>query len=476
MSASMNHFKQGVTDTIYIHSGRFHADDVLFAAMASIAIQKHKKTPIIKRTNDPDGIRGENVIVGDIGRGVYDHHVEGENISVGAENNTEDHLAAACGLLYKDISNILFPGSSETKNVFEAFLDIIEHCDNTPDNSTFSDSINLLTPSDVSLTEERVLEAIRYCKDVIYGFIDAHNKERAGKIWAVPKTNKSVLPGIPTKVVERYIKCPNSVSSKYKYVSYNNKQDMKLRAMSTYSIAMSVLPDFKRRKWKSYIEKCDRENQEELLRRETEEWPEAVKNMTHLTITINNYLPWTKYIKDINAVFIIQESQRGGYSVYPIKTNNGKYRCSPSVITNAVGCSYIANDSRFILFESKEAAQEAAQTAGASVEEFLKKNGLQGYRKIYGGCFEEYTGALYQDIISEDIALKCYMKDVFNDRNQITSDEFHVIQKEAEGNDYMTHCICCHFSKDNNGYEWNKNANVVDDLKTSQGQLKTSLL
>ena len=49
MDITMNRFKPGVTDTVYIHGGRFHADDAMFAAMASIAIQKYKKTPIVKK-------------------------------------------------------------------------------------------------------------------------------------------------------------------------------------------------------------------------------------------------------------------------------------------------------------------------------------------------------------------------------------------------------------------------------------------
>lgn len=475
MGITLNKFKAGVTDTIYIHAGRFHADDALFAAMASIAISKNRKTPTIRRTNDVEFMRGENIIVGDIGRGVYDHHMEENNISLGAQNNTEDYYAAACGLLYKDISHLLFPGNvpTETRLVFEAFLDIIEHCDNTPDNSTFSDSINLMTPADTANTDERAMEAIKYCKDVVQGFMDAHMKERAGKMWAVPKTNKSVLPGMPEKYGDRYTKCPNSVAAKYKYISYNNKTDMKLRAMSTFSLAMSVLPEFKRKKWRKYIETCDKENQEAIAQREKDEWPQAVANMKHLTITIDNYIPWTKYIKDINAIFIIQESQRGGFSISPVRTNNGKYRCSPAIISNATGCTYVANDSRFLLFETKEMAQEAAYTAGKSIQTLLKNQGLEGYRKIYGGCADGYTGAVYQDIISEDIALKCYSRDYIQDENNVSIEFVNSLMEKMKDNEYMMHNIYSHFKKKDTHYEWVELVSTIEEYKNNNNSCLT---
>lgn len=466
MDITMNRFKPGVTDTVYIHGGRFHADDAMFAAMASIAIQKYKKTPIVRRTNELTGIRGENIIVGDIGRGVYDHHEEEGNTSVGAQENTEDYMAAACGLLYKDIKNIIFPDKkTETQNVFEAFLDIIEHCDNTPDNSTFSDSINLMTPSDVEKTEERAMQAVQFCKDIVLGFIDAHLKEKSGKMWAVPKTNRTNFPGIKEKIAERYTKTTRAISRKYKYVSYNDKTDMKLRAITSYSVAMSVLPDWKRHKWKDFIEECDRINQEDIRRREEEEWPVAVANMKNLTIVIDNYIPWAKYIKDINAVFIVQESQRGGYSVSPIKTNNGKYRCPANIINNAAGCTYVANDGRFLLFDSKETAIEAAHTAGASIEAFLEKNQLQGYRKIYGGIEGDYTGAVYQDVLSEDIALKCYVRKYCPAMSNLTDEFVKSLLEQSTDNQYLTHCCYTHIKKLENGYKWDNDANVLDSLK-----------
>ena len=465
MDVTMNRFKPGVTDTIYIHGGRFHADDTMFAAMASIAVQKYKKTPVVKRTNEITGIRGENIIVGDIGRGVYDHHSEEENVSVGSMENTEDYMAAACGLLYKDIKTILFPDKrTESQYVFEALLDIIEHCDNTPDNSTFSDSINLMTPSDVEKTEERALLAVQFCKDVVLGFIDAHQKEKAGKLWAIPKTNRMNFPGIKEKVPERYTKTTRAIAKKYKYVSFNDKNDMKLRSLTSYSVAINVLPDWKRHKWKDFIEECDRVNQEDIKRREDEEWPKAVKEMQHLTIIIENYIPWAKYIKDINAVFIVQESQRGGYSVSPIKTNNGKYRCPANVINNAAGCTYVANDGRFLLFDSKESAIEAAHTAGSGIADYLERAQLQGYRKIYGGIDGEYVGALYQDVLSEDISLKCYVRK-YADEPVLSAEFVQSLLEQAQDNQYMLHCIYSHITLKDGVYTWESDVNILDSLK-----------
>lgn len=465
---TMNRFTPGVTDTICVHAGRFHADDAMFVAIATVACSKSRIKATVRRLNDVEGLRGENIIVGDVGRGVYDHHLEEDNLSVGAQNNTEDHMSAACGLLYEDVKHILFPEKrTETQALFEALIDIIEHCDNTMDNNTFSDSINLMSPPDVDKTDERAQQAFRFCTDVVRGFMSAHVAEKSGKVWNVPTCNQRVLPGLADLRKERYIKPPKNISNKYKYISFNDKAEIKLRSMHTFSLAINALPYWKRAQWKEFVEQCDTDTQNAIQQRAETEWPEAIKNMKNLTIVLDNYFPWAKYIKDINAVFIVQASQRGGYSVSPIKTNNGKYRCPISKIKNAAGCTYVANDGRFLSFETKEMAIETAYTAGESIMEYLESNGLEGYRYIYGGIGNKgYSGQFFQDVISEDIALRCYIRNRYPDMTGFEDSFINELLEKIKDNQYMLHCFYSHvIKKDADSYEWDNEYNILEPLK-----------
>ena len=471
-NATTNHFKIGTTDTVYIHSGRFHADDMMFAAMAEIVIKRSGKTPQIIRSNDVEAVRGENIIIGDIGRGIYDHHMEEGNESLGAQNNTENYIAAACGLLYKDIHNFLFKENTETKAVFEAFLDIIEHCDNTADNNTFSDAINFFTPTtNNDLIEDRAELAIRFCRDIVIGFIDAHNKEKSGKIWAIPKVNKSMYPGDPERAAERYYKSIRSIKKKYQYISFNNTQPIKLNSMDVYSVAMSVLPFEKRKRWSKTIQDMDIETISEVERLEKIEWPEAVKNMKHRVLYVSNYIPWTKNIKNVNAIFVIQESLRGGYSVTPVKTAIGTYRCSPNIIINATGCTYVANESRFLLFDTKDNAFEAAETAGKMIDDYLGKEGIQGYRKIYGGKEEQPENNDFQNIICEDLAIKAYVRDKVSDPQNISDDELNDLKECAKINSLLNHVICAHISYQDGKSIWNEDLNTIKAYKENNNEL-----
>lgn len=469
-----NRFNPKTTKTLIIHGGRFHADDMLFAAMAQVAAEKYRNHIEIIRTCSLPDIYSESIVVGDIGLGIYDHHTNIDGtISIGSQNNTEDHMAAACGLLYQDIKDILFRGNSETKQVFEAFIDIIEHCDNTSDNNTFSDSINYLYPMDNSKIEEMSQRAIQYCNAVVKGFIAAHEKEISGKIWATPKICGGIVPGITEKKNSRYWKASNQVKNRYKYVSFNNKTDMKLRSMDTYSLACGVLSHQKRQLWRAEIEANDLKQITELERRELEEWPKVLANMQNKTLYTENYIPYGPYVKDINALFIVMPSQREGYTINVLKTNTGKYRFDPKLLVSFEGCTFIANDQRFVFFDTKEHALEAAYTAGKTVDAYLEKYGFNAYRDIYGKCAKEYTNDFYQDLVSEDIALNLYAKDKIANLNSLTVDEYHRMQIAVINNPYLIHSFCSRCCVDGDNIRWNTDVQILGNKDLTKDKLLT---
>ena len=457
-----NRFNPRSTKTVIIHDGRFHADDMLLSAMAIIAAEKHRNKIEIKRMSKLPEIYDEHTVIGDLGFGVYDHHTDlNGNASLGSRNNTEDHVAAACGLLYRDIKEVLFPGASETKKVFEAFIDIIEHCDNTADNNTFSDSVNFLAPADEIVTPEILMRAINYCKAVVLGFIDSHEKEKSGRLWAVPKICSGIVPGVADKKDTRYWKANNQTKNKYKYVSFGGQSEIKLKSMDTYSLACGALSQHQRQHWREEIEKNDALQIAEMTRREREDWPKAVATMKHRTIELDKYVTYGPHVKDIGALFIVMPSQRGGYTITPLKTNTGKYRFEPTLLTGFTGCSFIANDNRFVFFDTKEHALEAAHACGKTVDKYIDKKGFDAYREIYGGCANGYTGDFYQDLISEDIALNLFAKDTISDLDNLTVGDYRRLQIAVMNNPYLIHSFCVRLCNEGNRMQWKADATVV---------------
>jgi hypothetical protein len=145
-----------------------------------------------------------------------------------------------------------------------------------------------------------------------------------------------------------------------------------------------------------------------------------------------------------------------------LKTNTGRYRFNPDLLTNFDGCTFIANDKRFVFFETKHQALEAAHTAGKTVDRYLDVHGFYAYRDIYGGCAKGYTGDFYQDLISEDIALNMYVKDVIKDPNRLTVEDYRRLQIAVMGNPYLTHVFCVRFSNEGENMRWKSDVSVTD--------------
>lgn len=470
-----NRLDMNKTNTILIHDGRFHADDMLFAAMASTVLETTGREIYIKRVNKVPDAYSEHILVGDLGYGVYDHHVSNDGVAaIGCEKNTETRTVSASGLLYDDIKDILFPGDSETKLVFGALIDIIEHCDNTSDSNTFSDAINYLTPVNEDEVNDKAPMVIKFCKDVVKGFILAHKKEKEGKAWAVPKVIRGIVPGIDEKKEERYWKPSAQVKARYKYISFNDEQEIKVKSTDTYSIACSVLNQQKRLRWKAEIEAVDAAQQEEMKKREVEYWPTVLNSMVNKTLFMDKYFPYGQHIKEISALFIVMPSQRGGYNVHFLKTSNGKYRFSPDLMMDYEGRMFVANDKRFISFDTKEHALTAAHMSGRMAETYLEEGGLDAYRNVYGGILkEEYTGDFFKDLISESIALNMYLKDTVKDLNNLSVEDYRRLQICIADNPYLIHTFCLRFDNSGEKMRWLFDKSVTDIEGLSKETLAT---
>lgn len=112
-------------DTVVVHNGLFHTDDVLTIAMLRTINPEIK----VIRTRDPEIIAAHQnkstSIVADVGLGEYDHHQKDAKV------REDGHKYAAAGLVYNDFKEKLFPDNPELQKQFEDIvIKPVEHADN----------------------------------------------------------------------------------------------------------------------------------------------------------------------------------------------------------------------------------------------------------------------------------------------------------------------------------------------------------
>ena len=73
-------------------------------------------------------------------------------------------------------------------------------------------------------------------------------------------------------------------------------------------------------------------------------------------------------------------------------------------------------------------------------------------------------GALYQDVLSEDISLKCYVRK-YADEPVLSAEFVQSLLEQAQDNQYMLHCIYSHITLKDGVYTWESDVNILDSLK-----------
>ena len=112
-----------IPDTLVVHPGVFHCDDILVAAM----LTELNPDIEIKRMAGPalESVKNDaNTLVADVGEGKFDHH------QADAALREDGHKHASCGLVYEEFSDMLFPRNKETAKAFTDWIEAIEDSDN----------------------------------------------------------------------------------------------------------------------------------------------------------------------------------------------------------------------------------------------------------------------------------------------------------------------------------------------------------
>jgi len=149
-------------DRIVVHGGKFHADDVFCVAMTLMC---YPEAEVIRVNSVPEEyLSDENTIVADIGFGKYDHH------QPDAELRKDGSRYAACGLLFRDLKDVIFAGNAEAEDDFERkYIRPVEIADNGGKENPLSETIssfNATWDSDES-SDKTFGKAVRFVQDLI---------------------------------------------------------------------------------------------------------------------------------------------------------------------------------------------------------------------------------------------------------------------------------------------------------------------
>lgn len=206
--------------TVITHSGTFHSDEVL----ATVILEKVLGNITICRTFKVPEELADDVIVYDIGFGMYDHHQKGGN---GARENGVPYAAA--GLIWKDFGRQLVTDTCNPDLVWNLIdRDLIQGIDATDNGKipkvdypaqamTFSQAISSFNPnwdSEMS-TDDAFAKAVEFAK-IVFDNVLANAVSKANAQDIVDEAIESSVNNI--MVLDRFVPWQEFIFS-----SANNK-------------------------------------------------------------------------------------------------------------------------------------------------------------------------------------------------------------------------------------------------------------
>lgn len=167
-------------NTVVIHSGTFHLDDVLFVAMAQLA-RTFNSLPLltIVRSNrvQPEWTLENGYLVGDVGNGQYDHH----DATPKLRENGEPYAAA--GLLFRDLWQSLGLSESAFLAIDKEFIAPSDLHDCTGCGNEMARLIKALNPNwDEPSSPDAINSQFGKAVDIVITLLDAQlNRVRSAE-------------------------------------------------------------------------------------------------------------------------------------------------------------------------------------------------------------------------------------------------------------------------------------------------------
>ena len=171
---------------IIVHDGVFHADDVMCVAMAK-AINPEVE---VVRTRNPsqeeiDANGKDGIYVADVGQGKFDHHQQD------AETRDDGNKYAACGLLFNEWKDKLFPECEAAQKYFEeVYIKPIEQADNGITPNGLSSAIHQFVPewNSSQSMDDAFKEAVEFTGHIVEAVeLKAEKTKNPEKTFEIPR-------------------------------------------------------------------------------------------------------------------------------------------------------------------------------------------------------------------------------------------------------------------------------------------------
>ena len=285
----------------YTHSGTFHADDILSAALLKIINPKIE----ILRINDESEYEGKFMF--DIGNGRYDHHD-------GTKLRDDGTPYAAFGLLMKDVYP-LFMDFKHYQLFDNSFIREIDLCDNTANRNPLSMALSLFNP--IWNSEESEDKAFSDIVDFMIPFLKNMLKHagestfiyRYWKYWDQSIDEILLKSDFMSDELYKFIKSQSATYGKYK--------------SSPLHMMLGCNP---RKLGYEFLEKMIIEKEKRIVAA-PEAYDECMASYKGGDVLIlDKYIPYDKFTADFPIDFVIFPSNRKGYNICATQKLEGKVK------------------------------------------------------------------------------------------------------------------------------------------------------
>lgn len=270
-------------NTIVVHGGLFHTDDLM-----CVAIAKTLNPDInVVRESRPDKVeeylKNEHCLVCDVGRGEYDHH---QDDALTKEDGTK---YCAAGHLYKDFGHLI-PMTDKNREIFETMLDSIDRHDNYGSFDSISNMFGAFVPAydepDLAMDSHFNL-ALGFLSDMFDTLDKDFNQDFKGNSELEKRFELERQP------IERDF---------LKIIGTNNEE--LYDDFVTYTTNFQNLLDKK---------------EQEAIKFTNEEY---AKGDNSFVCVLSEYRPWDKALVKTPAIYCVYPSQRGGFNVQCVPTHD----------------------------------------------------------------------------------------------------------------------------------------------------------
>lgn len=351
---------------LIVHNGIFHADDVLCAAMAKTI---NPEVEIVRdgrpSQEEIDANGKDGLYVADVGNGKFDHHQKDAAVRDDGEKY------AACGLLFNEWKDKLFPENIEAQKYFEdVYIKPLEQADNGIRSNALSQAISDLNPNwdekDVDIND-RFAEAVDFAQAIVAGVQEKSLAQDLSQ--EIPKDEQSLYKEWSFEQAYNELKSGNQVQN----IESPEQEKISLEIGGKQDLLHVAFNDIAQDSREEYAGMCvdrvqERFNSEEKAKSLVLEAYENSPNKE--IVSLPEFMPWQQTLasEENEAKFVTYPAMRGGYNlqcVPPSPESFDKKVPLPEEWHENMpeGCNFVHVANFLAAFDTAEHAEQAAEQA-----------------------------------------------------------------------------------------------------------------